>query len=70
MVLGQKTTCKACANDYIIKENRFRRLIHFLNDHKVFVISIFILFLLVLYKCNIIEGDIVNLILEWATNKF
>ena len=70
VVLEQKTTCKACANDYIIKENRFRRLIHFLNDHKVFVISIFILFLLVLYKCNIIEGDIVNLILEWATNKF
>lgn len=73
VVTVNTNTGKPKAFDFIIKENIFRRAIHFINEHhKVIATSLIpfcVLFLFVLYKCGVIDSNIFQKILEWLLTR-
>ncbi len=60
---------KKCAHDFVIKENVFNRIKHFLINHKTGVITAFIFLftstLLVLFITGVIDKETVDSIFDW-----
>lgn len=68
VIINSKATKKITANNYIIKENFFRRLLRFLTDYKkiIAIIAFFILF--ILYECEIINTNIIDFLFHFPWN--
>ncbi len=73
VVTNNTNTGKPKAFDFIIKENIFRRTIHFINEHHKIIatglIPFCVLFLFVLYKCGVINSNIFQKILDWLLTR-
>lgn len=61
-IINDKTSCKTTASHFVIKENLLRRSCRFLNDHKKAIIFFLLLTFILLYRYNIINKDITDIL--------